>query len=307
MIKRILVPLDGTPLAETALSHAVVLARKTKAALYLVRIAQARRGMHILENELACLEEAQTYIDSVAAGLFGEGIKIYAQVRYGRVIEQILDYAALIKADLIVMATHGRTGLPRLFIGSVSERVVREAECPVLLIHDIPVQPSYKHIVVLLDQTPFGETVLPLAAQLAQAHAAHLVLLSVLPPPALLKNILKSPDAREEEATGAVEKIEEGLALIAESLWNSGVMVETICRVGDAKTVMEEYVQEMDPDLIMVATRSRSPFDLISFDRIAGYALHHSTIPVLLYHYQGLAVSDAQDYPVANGRMKKIG
>lgn len=307
MIKRILVPLDGTPLAETALPHAVVLAHKTKATLHLIRIAQAKRGMHILESELACLEEAQTYIDGMAARISAEGIQIYAEARYGRVIEQILDYAALVKADLIVMATHGRTGLPRLFTGSVSEQVVREAECPVLLIHDEPVQPSHRHIVVLLDRTPFSETVLPLAAQLARAHSAHLVLLSVLPQATSLKNLLKAPDDREEQAAEVVQKTEEGLELIAETLWDSGVMVETVCRVGDAKTVLEEYVKEMDPDLVVIATRSRSPFDLISFDRVAGYALHHCTIPVLLYHYQGLAVSDEQDYPVAGEHGKKIG
>ncbi len=140
MYRKILVPLDGSSFAETALAHARALAQCTGAEIYLVRVAvqpiyEYAAPEPVLYQALREDTEAEAakYLERVAADLTAEGFKVTAESCTGPVAETILDYAQEIRADLIVMSTHGRSGLARWFIGSVADKVVRAAILPVLL------------------------------------------------------------------------------------------------------------------------------------------------------------------------------
>jgi nucleotide-binding universal stress UspA family protein len=132
----VLIPLDGSKLAEEALALAIGLAREG-ATLVLVRATEARATPFTDPNDaqVAVVEEAELYLASVADRLYRVGVKdVETSVWYGSPIEGIADAARLRKADLIVMSTHGRSGLGRLVLGSVADGVVRATPTPVLLL-----------------------------------------------------------------------------------------------------------------------------------------------------------------------------
>ena len=149
MFRKILVPLDGSPLAEAVLPQVRELARCNNAEIVLLRVAtfplfdysitDPRLIIELRENAEA---EASSYINAIAADLKGEGFQVTAEVGEGMVADAIVSLAESLQADLIAMSTHGRTGIQRLFLGSVANRVVHESRIPVLLIRPENVERS---------------------------------------------------------------------------------------------------------------------------------------------------------------------
>ncbi len=137
MFKTILVPLDGSPLAETALPHAIAMAKTFGARLRLLRAAEADTlpGVDPTEAQVTVVGEAESYLRNVIERLAANGFRrVDTSVWYGSPVTAILEAARLREADLIVMTTHGRSGLGRLVMGSVAEAVVRGTTTPILLI-----------------------------------------------------------------------------------------------------------------------------------------------------------------------------
>lgn len=136
-LKKILVPLDGSALAELALPKAIELARGARGALLLLRAAEAHTlpGVDPTDAQVRVVEEAEAYLAHVAARLeTADGPPVETSVWYGPPAVAIVEAARLRGIDLIVMTTHGRSGLPRLFFGSVAESVLRGTATPILLI-----------------------------------------------------------------------------------------------------------------------------------------------------------------------------
>jgi nucleotide-binding universal stress UspA family protein len=143
MFDRIVVALDGSELAERALASGEELTRRLGVPLHLVRVADTtwlRFGANEAALEYASLggelaeEEAQAkeYLEGVGSRLAGEGLTVTTEVRRGFAGRELV--AATRPSDLLVMASHGRTGPARLLLGSVAEEVTRHATAPVLLI-----------------------------------------------------------------------------------------------------------------------------------------------------------------------------
>jgi nucleotide-binding universal stress UspA family protein len=134
---RILVPLDGSELAEAAIARAVEAAATQPSSLMLMRAAEARTlpGTDAIDAQIEAVREAETYLASVKAQLEKQGVqKVEANVWYGPAASAIIEAAQMYKPDLIVMSTHGRSGLGRLIFGSVAESVLRGTTIPILLI-----------------------------------------------------------------------------------------------------------------------------------------------------------------------------
>jgi nucleotide-binding universal stress UspA family protein len=144
-LERILVPLDGSHLAELALPRATDLARPAGATVVLLRAAAAHTiNGDPAEAQILAVREAEEYLGRVAARLRAEGFeKVETSVWYGPAAPAIVDAARLRRADLIVMSSHGRSGLGRLILGSVAESVLRGTGVPILLLRapDAPLQP----------------------------------------------------------------------------------------------------------------------------------------------------------------------
>lgn len=136
MFKRILVPLDGSELAEGILPTIGELARIHGAEVVLLRAALAHTipGGDPTEAQVRVVEEAERYMAEVQREVRDRGVAASSVVRYGQAAEEILDHAATGTFDLIAMSTHGRSGIGRFILGSVAEKVLRGATTPVLLL-----------------------------------------------------------------------------------------------------------------------------------------------------------------------------
>ena len=143
MYERIVVPLDGSETAERALAPALELAGRLGTALHLVRVADVTRfrfGANeaaveyaALSRELAAEETAaRAYLDAVRSRLTKQGLTPTTEVRRGLAARELVEVAR--PGDLLVMASHGRTGAARWLLGSVTEEVVRRADASVLVV-----------------------------------------------------------------------------------------------------------------------------------------------------------------------------
>lgn len=137
-IGKILVPLDGSPLAEAALGKAIELAKDSPgASITLIRAAEASPiGVDPIKAQIEVVHEAEEYLNGVAKRVRSEGVKsVEISVWYGPPAPSIVEAANVAHAAMIVMSTHGRSGLGRLLLGSVAESVLRATHLPILLLH----------------------------------------------------------------------------------------------------------------------------------------------------------------------------
>jgi nucleotide-binding universal stress UspA family protein len=136
-LDKILVPLDGSMLAETALPAACGIATKDGAAISLLRAAETMKlpGTDTIEAQVKAVQEAEEYLAGVVKRLKAKGIdRVETHVWYGPAAASIVEAAAVQKIDLIVMSTHGHSGLGRLVFGSVAESVLRGTRVPILIV-----------------------------------------------------------------------------------------------------------------------------------------------------------------------------
>jgi nucleotide-binding universal stress UspA family protein len=145
MYKKILVPLDGSELAEAVLPHAEALAKSEGAEIVILRVAVTpdssmfSRNPALVNNIVREVEEeTEEYIKAEVSKLRDEGVKVSGLTRDGYVPDMILSVADETHADVIAMSTHGRSGISRWLIGSVADRVVQHSHIPVMLIHPSP-------------------------------------------------------------------------------------------------------------------------------------------------------------------------
>lgn len=175
MVKRILLPLDGSRLAEQVLPHASLLAGAYGAELVLLMAT---------DSSLRIRKPAPRYLDELAARCAREGVSAACVVRPGPAAETVAAYAADQGIDLIAMSTRGRSGLKRMVLGSVTDRVVRLTHLPVLVIRPArtPVSvPAIARIVLPLDGSRVAESVLPVARDLARQLKLGVLLVQVIP------------------------------------------------------------------------------------------------------------------------------
>lgn len=137
MFFKILVPLDGSPYSEAALQSASFMARAFGSSLKLVTVEEIPYPLHPAEaavHKAESWQDAQKYLDARAHELRQQGCDVTTKVlRAGQPAQRILEEMAEERVDLLVIGSHGRTGLTRLLLGSVAERLAREAPCPVMI------------------------------------------------------------------------------------------------------------------------------------------------------------------------------
>jgi nucleotide-binding universal stress UspA family protein len=137
--KRVLVALDGSPAGETVMKFLMEIAGPLDMTVLLLHVLEpitpvAADGMVVVDDVEARKREAEDYLAPIAAMLRSQGVDAAWAIRHGRAADEILAAAEHDGADLIAMATHGRSGIGRLLFGSVAEAVLRRAPVPVFMI-----------------------------------------------------------------------------------------------------------------------------------------------------------------------------
>jgi nucleotide-binding universal stress UspA family protein len=196
LMKRILIATDFSVCARRALEYGVCFARAWSASLDLLHVVEVLPGLEADASAADPLmeprrKESGRILSNLATLVRRDGMEVVWRVRQGIPSEQIVQAAREQRADLIVVGTHGRTGLDHILLGSTAERVIRRALCPVLTVRvarghvaeqDEETPPRIRHILVPVDFSSPSLDALEYAIQVVDGFGARLTLLHVLEP-----------------------------------------------------------------------------------------------------------------------------
>jgi nucleotide-binding universal stress UspA family protein len=317
MIKTILVPLDGSERAEYALPLAARLARHTGGTLVLVRVVNIATNywpvttyppivQAAVDGEL---EEATTYLETVAASAELAGLEVTVTARHGVAAPVILAAMTDYQADLVVMCSHGRTGMAHVIMGSVAEKVARHASVPVLVVREKAGLPEASpteiaqplRMLVPLDgsaraQAVFEPVAALLAALTAPAQKAAIHLVRVVEPAA---NDGQNEIYREQRdlskakrhLSRMVELIEEGFIAPSVSKQQTAVtwsvaldtdVAKAIVRVAENGEDVEGVGAFGGCELIAIATHGRGGLQRLTMGSVTERVLHITKRPLLI-------------------------
>jgi nucleotide-binding universal stress UspA family protein len=275
MRQQILVTLNGTKLGEAILPHALALARATHCGITLLRTITPPRSISaglttmVLPEDWYEQEEAwtSTYLNGLAGYIWEQEVGARVVMLDGDPATNILSYASQPEVLLIAMASHGREGMGRWFLGSISTQVIQAMPKPVIVMHPtsqemVPstVIPSYRNIIIHLDGTMRGERVLAFARPLIRTFNATVTLVQV-----------------EPTSTGQLQ-IGEGNAYIqrkAQQMRAAGVTTHTQIPTGDPSELVRKLSMQQRDVLVMAAQREKIEGLVMKF-------IHHVSAPVLV-------------------------
>jgi nucleotide-binding universal stress UspA family protein len=294
MYKRMLVPLDGSELSEVVFPYARELAGRLDLEIILLHVHHSEEGevpLHqayierkaeILKHQI---EEARQKTDN---GQQAKAIQMRGELVLGYPAEEILRYADEKDVDLILMATHGRSGVRRWVLGSVAEKVLRASKTPVWLVRaGAPTEVVYdkwpeRTILVPLDGSKLAEAVLLHVKTLAKQRGAEPIEVVLF---VVSEHLVKSgyyiPDVLTKP-----EELKEYLAKIEKRLKDAGLSVRSEVRKGKPAEQIIEYASENPFNLIVMSTHGRSGLGRWVFGSVADKVLHGASSPIFLVRPQ---------------------
>jgi nucleotide-binding universal stress UspA family protein len=293
MIKHLLVPLDGSLLAETVLPAVEFLARQLGTMITLVHvIEESAPAMVHGQRHLREVAEAQTYLEEVARRL-PEGVTVRIHVHAGSktpIARSIVAHEGELAPDLLVMCAHGAGGLRDVLLGSVAQQVVALGQVPVLVIKpdEETVQPfRLQHILAPVEGQGEHEAGLELAVDLARALPASLELLLVLPSNDTLSarqraatRLLPSATARMLELLSEQAEIYLDQKVSELSAQNIEVTAHTV--EGEPAEVILQEAEHSNPDLVVMGTHGKTGMAAYGESSVATRVFAHLKTPLLL-------------------------
>jgi nucleotide-binding universal stress UspA family protein len=281
-----LIPLDGTNLSETAFSLLPFIKSLGIERVRLVSVWESDDEGGRKEDEPEVAEKGRAFLDAYlvrqAERVRAEGLAAEAMVKVGRAAESVLGAAG--DTDLIVIATHGRTGIARWRLGSVADKVIRGAVPPVLVIGpNVKTElTSYalSRIMVPLDGSALSEEALPLAIWIAKLAGAELDLVRVVTMPTMAVDPAMGVypvdliSVLEDAAEVYLEQKKEALA--------QQVSVSTHMRLGSPIEQLLEHLEERPAELVIIASHGRSGVARAALGSVADGVLH-GPAPVLIF------------------------
>ena len=295
-LRRILVPLDGSPLAERALPVAVGLARRAHASIELVGVqpvipeylgpVDAVMTGGVLELEAT--QQLAQHLEQTASRLHqSSGISVSHQVLRGDPAERIAAHGKARRAGLIVMTSHGRGGLTRMWLGSVADRLLRLTKTPVLLLKgDLSTPPVFSTLLFALDRSNLeGEVIKHGIAFASLAPGTRIELVHVVEPPLPVMTgvapavVTLDPDLMTDASRPARAHLEE----IAEQLRRKGVKVDTHLPVGiGVGGIVCDMAERLRADLIVTGTHGRKGVRRLLIGSVADKLVRGASCPVLV-------------------------
>lgn len=300
MYHRIVVPLDGSTFAEHALSYAALVARQAGARLDLAlvhtsySVATMDASIHETVERWQSEQRAReaSYLHELAARLRSEsGVQAEPVLLVGTVPVALQEYIAGSRADLVIMTTHGRGGLERVWLGSVADALVRHVQVPVLLVRPTDEEPAlgadrplFRHVVVALDGSGLAEHSLQSVLALADPDTAITLLRVVTPPRGPTTPFLphasqlnrQLTDEREHEAEQYLANLVTGLAPRHAAV---GTCVVTDYHPAEA---IVRWAEEHGADGIAVSTRGHTPALRLLLGSVTDRVVRGGQVPVLV-------------------------
>ncbi len=301
-VNRILVPLDGSSLAEQALATALALAHAAQAQLRLVHVLDFVHSPPDPDTQDETMlhaharADAQAYLDRLtAAHKAALPRDVSCIVLEGAPAQAIQAEARSWQADLIVMSTHGFGPVDRAWLGSVADALIRESNTPVLVIRALErervapaASPSFAHVLVPLDGSPLAEQIVEPAVRIARACGARLTVLRVVHPWVRATRPVASahqlPELREAAVARRCLAAREYVARVASDLSARLERVETDVIVAESTDAAEiiRYAEQKRVDLVALATHGRSGLKRLTLGSVADKLIRGAPVPVLV-------------------------
>lgn len=289
MCRSILVPLDGSAFSEHALPVALSVARRSGAQLYLAHVLSGRGGLSNGVDRVTAASRT-VYLERLAQQIENQSVRApITSILTGPIADTLLDYARSIRCDLIVLTTHGRGALSRLWLGSVADVIVRRSPAPVMLVRphqptpDAQVERPLRRVLVPLDGSPLAEAIIEHVVRIGRIMDFEYTLLRVVDPAALGLSL------RDEEAADSAmlqplkDRAHMYLDRQAEELRAQGLRVESMVTVGDPAASILAYARAHGSDVIAMATHGRGGVSLVLLGSVADKVLRGASLPMLLY------------------------
>ncbi|WP_327051628.1 universal stress protein [Halomicrococcus gelatinilyticus] len=270
MYERVLIPTDGSRSAEGAARHGIVIAAAFDASVHLISVvADRERGERLAE------EQARDAVSTLEELVEQESdLSCQTVVEYGSPHEAVLSYASENDTDLIVLGTHGRRGLGRVLLGSVTQRVVRLSNEPVVAVPPQAIgreSGGYDRILVPTDGSPAATAAVDHGLAIAERSGASVRVLNVI------EGETRLPPLGDSLRDDAVEVVDA----VAERASEREVALTTHVQPGNPHAVINDFVSAYGIDLVTMGTHGRSGLRRHLLGSVAGRVLRTSDAPVL--------------------------
>lgn len=283
MYERILVPLDGSELAEGALPYAEGIATKLHSQVILLTVSAPG---DYLQRPL------RAYLEKKAGELLSSGVEASPVVVEGDAANEILNHAEENRVGLIIISTHGRSGISRWALGNIANKVLQASHIPTLLIKSSELETTstgkeLRSILVPLDGSQFAEAIIPYVAGLAQGMDGEVALVRVVEPTKLphLAGYGQWVDWEKYEKDLLAEAEKEAKRYLSkqeDALRHQGVGVSSTLLLGKPSQTILQYSEDNSVSLIALSTHGFSGITRWAYGSVASKIIETSSKPVLL-------------------------
>lgn len=302
MYQTIFVPLDGSEFSARALPVAAALARRTGARLVLAVVFDPSMFLRFTPGEATVpsfdqqlverqCNQARAWVEEQAASIANTGLAATGVLLEGTIVEALAEHALAINADIVVMTTHGRSGVNRLWLGSVAGTYIARSLAPVFLVrpsgHDAPT-PGHElptgRLLVPLDGSAFAESAIPHAVQFAAALGLDIELVSVVTPVAAPMALFGEDALVVDERLIASQEQASATYLSAVAAGMEPHPVTTQLSSMIAASALIDYAGASNPGAIALATHGRSGLARVMLGSVADKLLRGIEQPLLVFH-----------------------
>ena len=294
MFKKILVPLDGSDRAEQAVVIAVKLAEFARSEIILLRVPDYAATTAPFEEVSdytwmrdsldPAQDEAQAYLSFVQNKIAHPDIMVRTIVAEGDRADGIVKTAVSAKIDLIVMSTHGRTGLSRMMLGSITKKVLQKAPCPVLAVRSAE---AINRILIPLDGTRLSESALDPGLAAAKATGSRITLIRVHSEVPLYPEQTTPVEQFDTDINQFLpelyyENATQRLQQIVTNQQGSGVDIDFKILTGEVASTILDYIHAEKIGLVVMATHGRTGLNRLIYGSITEKILHNTTANMLI-------------------------
>lgn len=295
MLQRILLPLDGSELAECVLPHAVRCAQATDSLVIIVHVLPTSE-VHIDIPSVDPLDwrlrkmEARLYMEEIASMLSGQSINVETALLQGEAAESIAQYAKEHSVDLTIMSSHGRSGLNSWNVGSVVQKVALTTHTSVMVVPayrtregELTTALRYNTIVAPLDGSQRAESVLPLLRALGQQNAAEIQFVTVVPRPEMPRRIPRSSgadvlvdqlmDRNRTEAEAYLSQLQSRI---------DGNTSEHILLGNDVVGTLHDFIGQQEADLVILSAHGHSANGARRYGSLVTSFIAYGSTPLLI-------------------------
>ncbi|MGD2054617.1 MAG: universal stress protein [Gammaproteobacteria bacterium] len=272
MEQTILIPIDGTESVAETLLYVRSISPKSKDQSHIIL-------MHVTPSvdSVNAAVEIHPNVDTIHNELSSEGWDVKRETRMGDPVREIIKMAILLPATMILMSTHGRTGIERIREGSVTEQVLKQSPCPVFILHSSRPAPSdkrtenlFKRILVPLDGTEASAAIISCVERFAKMHDSEVI---------IFHDELEHAEYEEEKAVIKAKLQEQSVALA-----NNGLKV-SLDMTTYKKPIREilNRIDELNIDLVSMATHGTDGDKIAMDESVTAEVIRHSNCPLLVW------------------------